>query len=51
MRKAGGIVAGLRSGFAFIDLDTGAIEIAASPEKDKPGNHLNDGRCDKRGRF
>jgi sugar lactone lactonase YvrE len=51
LRRGGGIVAGLRTGFAFVDLDTGAVEIVASPEQEKPANRLNDGRCDRRGRF
>jgi sugar lactone lactonase YvrE len=51
LRRNGGIVAASRSGFAFMDLRTGAFDLVASPEKDRPGNRLNDGRCDRRGRF
>lgn len=50
-RRGGGIVAALRSGFTFVDLATGAVEPVAAPEPDKPNNRLNDGRCDRRGRF
>ncbi len=51
LRQAGGVIAGLRSGFAFIDLTTGEVEHLHDPEPRKPGNRLNDGRCDRRGRF
>jgi sugar lactone lactonase YvrE len=51
LRRGGGIVTGLRTGFAFLDLATGAVETVASPESNKPMNRLNDGRCDRRGRF
>lgn len=50
-RAAGGVVAGLRGGFAFIDTRTGRIEPLADPEPDKPGNRFNDGKCDPAGRF
>lgn len=51
LRKGGGAIAGMRSGFAFIDLDSGAVTPLHNPEPDKPGNRLNDGRCDRAGRF
>jgi sugar lactone lactonase YvrE len=50
-RPGDGIVAGLRSGVAFVDLATGAVEGVHAPEPDRPANRLNDGRCDRRGRF
>lgn len=50
-RAAGGLIAGMRSGFALIDLADGAVEPLHAPEPDRPGNRLNDGRCDRRGRF
>jgi sugar lactone lactonase YvrE len=46
-----GIVAAMKSGFSFVDLDTGRIELVASPEQGIAINRLNDGRCDRRGRF
>src|SRR5476649_1655580 len=49
LRRNGGIVAASRSGFAFIDLATSAFELVAAPEKDRPANRLNDGRCDASG--
>jgi sugar lactone lactonase YvrE len=51
-REAGGIVAGMKSGFAFIhDLDAPEIEYIVDPEPDMKGNRLNDGKCDRRGRY
>ena len=50
-RRNGGIVAGLKTGFAAVDLETGAIEHILDPEPDMPENRLNDGRCDRRGRY
>jgi L-arabinonolactonase len=50
-RKEGGIVAALQTGFATVDLDTGVVTPVRNPEPDMPENRLNDGRCDRRGRF
>jgi L-arabinonolactonase len=50
-RKKGGIIAGLKTGFAEVDLETGAIRHILDPEPDMPENRLNDGRCDRRGRY
>ena len=50
-RKGGGFVAALQSGFAFLNLYTGAVEPIGDPEKHLPGNRFNDGKCDRRGRF
>jgi len=49
--ERGGFVAGMRSGFAFLDLASGAVDYIARPEADRPDNRLNDGRCDRQGRF
>lgn len=46
-----GFVAAMKSGFYFIDVDSGAFELLSSPEKGLDINRLNDGRCDRRGRF
>jgi len=51
LREGGGLVAASRSGFAFLDPDTGSLEIVVSPEGDRLGNRFNDGKCDRRGRF
>lgn len=51
LRAKGGLVGAFRRGFAYIDLDTGALtsvgDIAAHP----PGNRFNDGHVDAWGRF
>src|SRR5262249_26477271 len=51
LREKGGLVAALKPGFAFIDLDADKLEIIAQPEPDMPDNRLNDGACDAMGRF
>lgn len=51
LREKGGLVIALASGFAFFDLETGAIQRLAAPEAHLPGNRMNDGKCDRRGRF
>jgi len=50
---AGGtlVVAGLRSGFAAIDLETGRRTLIENPEQHLPENRFNDGKCDPAGRF
>ncbi len=50
-RKAGGLVLGLRHGFATLDADSGRLTRLASPEADLPGTRFNDGKCDPFGRF
>jgi L-arabinonolactonase len=50
-REKGGIVAAMRSGFAFFNLQSGQIEYLFNPEVDKPTNIFNDGKCDRAGRF
>lgn len=50
-RESGGFVAALKSGFAFLDLDSGDVEPIGNPEPALPGNRFNDGNCDALGRF
>lgn len=50
-RRNGGLIGALRNGFHAIDLDTGTIEFLVDPEPDRPDNILNDGKCDRRGRY
>ncbi|MBP0495417.1 SMP-30/gluconolactonase/LRE family protein [Pararoseomonas indoligenes] len=50
-RRGGGVVAGLKQGFVTVDLETGAVTPVLDPEPDQPENRLNDGRCDRRGRY
>jgi sugar lactone lactonase YvrE len=40
-----------QSGFAFVDLDTGAVSPIHDPEGHLPGNRFNDGKCDPAGRL
>ena len=50
-RESGGVVAGLKSGFHLVDLETGSVDLIADPEPDLPENRLNDGKCDRAGRY
>jgi len=51
-REQGGICAAMKSGFAFIDdLDDLDIRYIVDPEPGMDGNRLNDGKCDRAGRF
>ncbi len=47
----GGLVAGLESGFAFLDPDTLEATPIGHPEPDRPGNRFNDAKVDRRGRL
>jgi sugar lactone lactonase YvrE len=51
LRRRGGLILGLESGFAFFDPDTGVLERLFDPEPQRPQNRLNDGKCDEKGRF
>ena len=51
LRKDGGAVLALDDGFYFFDYDTGKPELIAKIEEDEPRSRLNDGKCDRRGRF
>jgi sugar lactone lactonase YvrE len=61
-RRQGGLILGLRSGFARLDSLPSASETGESaprlelqhllnPEPQLPGNRFNDGKCDPAGRF
>lgn len=50
-RRAGGIAIALQDGFYTLDTRTGAATLLIDPEPDKPENRINDGRCDRAGRF
>ncbi len=50
-RRQGGLIAGLKQGFCEIDLETGRVTDIVDPEPDLPENRLNDGKCDRLGRF
>jgi sugar lactone lactonase YvrE len=51
LRANGGLIAAMKPGFAFIDLDADKVDIIAHPEPGMPDNRLNDGACDAMGRF
>lgn len=50
-RRAGGFVAGTKTGFAYVDLEHDRVTPIANPEPEHPGNRFNDGKCDAAGRF
>jgi sugar lactone lactonase YvrE len=47
----GGYVLAMRDGFARLRALGGPLELIAPVERDKPGNRMNDGKCDCNGRF
>jgi sugar lactone lactonase YvrE len=49
-RAAGGYALAVRDGFAFLD-EAGELTMAAPVEADRPLNRMNDGKCDRLGRF
>ena len=51
LRKQGGAVLALKSGFHFLDLKTGAVSRIVEPDPGKPRIRMNDGKVDRRGRF
>jgi L-arabinonolactonase len=50
-RAAGGFLLALKDGLHGFDPDTGILSPILDPEPDKPENRLNDGKCDRQGRF
>jgi sugar lactone lactonase YvrE len=50
VRKSGGLMLAVQSGFASFDLKTEKLTLVAQPEKDKT-LRFNDGKCDPKGRF
>lgn len=50
-RSRGGLVAGLQSGFAFVDFNDNTVTPIVDPEPQQPDNRFNDGKCDAQGRF
>ncbi len=51
VRKSGGLILALKSGFAVLDPETGVMTPIADAESHLPGNRFNDGKCDPAGRF
>lgn len=50
-RNATSFVAGFRSGFHILDVETGERQRIGNPETDRPGNRLNDAKVDPEGRI
>jgi L-arabinonolactonase len=50
-REKGGLLLAFESGLSFYDLETQAQQRIAEVEPDLPTTRLNDGRCDRQGRF
>ena len=50
-RASGGLVAAVRDGFMALDPASGTLTMLAEVERDQPGNRMNDGACDRAGRF
>jgi xylono-1,5-lactonase len=46
-----GLLVTLKSGFALFDPETGHLAHKHDPERDRPANRFNDGKCDASGRF
>jgi len=51
VRRKGGLIVASLTGIDFFDTGSGAVTRFAAPEKDKPKNRSNDGKCDRQGRF
>lgn len=51
LRRGGGAIVSLRTGFHALDLESGACALIVDPEADLETTRLNDGKVDKRGRF
>jgi L-arabinonolactonase len=51
LRKKGGAIVSLKSGFHTLDLTTGDLTLVAAPEPELRNNRLNDGKVDAAGRF
>ncbi len=51
LRRNGGAVLAMADGFYFFDFDSQKLELITEIEPDQPRTRLNDGKCDRRGRF
>lgn len=51
LRRGGGAVLALRTGFHLIDFASGELDLIGDPEAHLPDNTLNDGKVDRQGRF
>jgi len=48
---SGNLIVALRSGLAFLDTSSGALDMIANPPYDPATTRFNDGRCDAAGRL
>lgn len=51
LRKGGGAIISLKSGFHFLDLNSGEVTRIVDPDPGKPRIRMNDGKVDRQGRF
>ena len=51
IRKNGNAVLALSDGFYFFNFKSGQYDLIEKVDKDQPRTRLNDGKCDRRGRF
>ncbi len=51
LRRDGGLMVAFYGGFRAYDLDSGEAQIIHEIEAETPRSRLNDGRCDRQGRF
>lgn len=51
LRRSGGALVALRTGFALLDFETGTTTPVLDPEPELVENLFNDGACDRAGRF
>lgn len=51
LRQSGGAILALADGFYTFDFDTAALDQVAAVDDDPSRARLNDGKCDRRGRF
>jgi len=51
LRAKGGMLLAMKSGLFAFDQATGNLERLFDPEPEHPNNRLNDGKCDRQGRF
>jgi sugar lactone lactonase YvrE len=50
-RASGGLVVAVRDGFVVLDPASGEVAPLVAVETDRPENRMNDGSCDRAGRF
>jgi L-arabinonolactonase len=51
LRRGGGAVLALADGFYFFDFASGRLDLVSRVDAGQPRSRLNDGKCDRRGRF